>query len=456
MPSHTPTADWLCLPASPFPCVLHCLPVTLLPQASGFTPREVWLDQGKCEDDALLSTSRQGAQAAMAGLQTPTEEPGMLADLYRFLYSGTPAAQVMAAGAAAAAAAGQPGPAAPWRDTMQMLPQQQLQQHQQQQLPATTQMLPASSAPYMGQQQLPLPQPQEPMYTGHVSAPQDVGAAFMQAQQPGRMLPPQGIHYSQPQLQQPMHALSKLSRTVSGFEAAPHPASMPQPSLPTDLVMRQTLAPPQPRFVPQGPPQGPGGVVGGGLMTHNTAVTTAAGGFQPPASTAAGGFQPPASTAAGYQPPAWGMGQINQMQGHEQQQQQHMMHRQQMPVLSQQQQPPAPHLLPQEPLLPAQQLQVQQHMLRTQHADMQGPQPHVYPPPAHPSNTTWNAANAEQWRQLLDVLQDGAGAELQAQVLPPPPALQAAGLCHIETHHVTDEIKLEHANNVTGSLTAAT
>jgi hypothetical protein len=387
----------------------------------------VWLDQvGKGEDDALLSTSRQGAQAAMAGLQTPTEEGGTIAELYRFLYSGTPAAQTMAA-----AAAGQPGPVAPWRqDSMpQGMPQQQLQQ-----LPAS------SSAACMGQQQ------HQQMYpsAGYSWAPQDAaaGAAFLQMQQQqqqqsaGRMVPPPGMHYSQPQLQQPMHVLSKLSRTVSGFDSAPHAAaSMLQPSLPDAMMLRQSLPPPQPRFVPQAPPQGTAGMGGmgpaGGVMGHNNAaVITAAGGFQP------------APRPGG------------QMQGPDQQQQQHMMYRQHMPVLSQQQQP-APHLMPQEPLAPQhiQQQQQQQQMMRAMHADMQAPPAHhqqgfAAPPPSHPP-TSWNA---EDLRQLLDILHaDGGGAEGQVPVLGPPPALY-----HIPHHPAVDECKLEHANNVTGSLTAAT
>lgn len=390
----------------------------------------MWLDQvGKGEDDALLSTSRQGAQAVMAGLQTPTEEGGTIAELYRFLYSGTPAAQKMAAGAAAAAATaatGQPGPVAPWRDSMQGMPQQQLQQ-----LPAS------SSAGCMGQQQQ-----QQQMYpsAGYSWAPQDAaaGAAFLQMQQQqqpaGRMVPPPGMHYSQPQLQQPVHVLSKLSRTVSGFDSVPHnAASMLQPSLPDAMMLRQSLPPPQPRFVPQAPPQGTTGMGGmgpaGAVMGHNNAaVITAAGGFQP------------APRPAG------------QMQGPDPQQQQHMMYRQHMPVLSQQQ-PPAPHLMPQEPLPPQHiQPQQQQQLMRPMHADMQAPAAHhqgfAAPPPSHPP-TSWNA---EDLRQLLDILHaDGAGAEGQVPVLGPPPALY-----HIPHHPVVDECKLEHANNVTGSLTAAT
>jgi hypothetical protein len=386
----------------------------------------MWLDphdQCKVEDDALLSTSRQGANAPMAGLQTPAVD----ADLYTFLFSGTPIANRMCA--AATAAAGQPGPAAPWREPVSMAAPQQQQQY----LPQAPQLLPGSSAPYMGQQQQ---QQQQSMYIppGHVSAPQDAGAGHMQMQQPGRVVPPQGMHYSQPQLQQqPTHALSKLSRTVSGFDGPLHPASMSQPSLPDGMLLRQAPPPPQPRFVPQGPPPQSQGfaAVGGSIMSHNnTAVTTAAGGFQP-ASRPMEHMQMP---VAGFE------------------QQQHMMHRQQMPVLSQQQ-PPVTHLLPQDPMLPPQSMQPN-YMMRPQHADMPGPQPPACASSSQP-NIQWTS---DGFRQLLDLLhQDGTRPqEQQQQVLAHPQPLQSSGSCLTALHPVADETKLEQANNVTGSLTAAT
>lgn len=364
----------------------------------------------------------------MAGLATPSEEPGALQDLFKFLYSGTPGAAQLCA--AAAAAAGQAGPAAPWKDPVTSIapPQQQQQQY----LPQAPQLLPASSAPYMGQQQQ-----QQSMYIpGHMSAPQDAGAGYMQMQQPGRMVPPPGMHYSQPQLQQqPTHALSKLSRTVSGFDGPLHPASMPQPSLPDGMLLRQAPPPPQPRFVPQGPPPQSQGFVamGGSMMSHNnTAVTTAAGGFQP------------ASRPLEHMHGMAGMAGLEQ--------QQHMMHRQQMPVLSQQQ-PPASHLLPQDPMLPPQSMQQQQQTMRPQHANMPGPQPPAFAPTSQPTSQ-WNADDV---RQLLDILHhDGTGAQGQQQVLAHPQPLQSSGSCLTALHHVAVECKLEQANNVTGSLTAAT
>lgn len=372
------------------------------------------MDQAKAEDDALLSTSRQGAHAAMAGLGTPTEEPNTLAELYKFLYGATPAAQQLAAAgvgaaAAAAAAAGQPGPPAPWSNPMQGV------QQQQQGLPP--QMLQPSSSAYIAQQQQQLyHQP------GHLSAPQDIGPAFVPSQQLGRMLPPQGLqHYSQPQLQQlqqlqPSHPLSKLSRTVSGFDSMSAQGSMPQPSLPEGMMLRQQLPPPQPRFVPQGP-------VSGGMMGHsNAAVTTAAGGFQP-------GSRPVV--------PQQPLGPAHQ------QQQQHMMHGQQIPVLSQQQQQPVPPLMPQEPLLPQLHLQQQAAM---QAPALSAPQP--VPPQPHPPQQ-WGA---EDLRQLLDIL--GEAAANEGQHCLPPQQLQQP-LCHLE-HPLADDKLGEHANNVTGSLAAAT
>jgi hypothetical protein len=308
-------------------------------------------------------------------------------------------------------------------------PQQQQQYLQQEQL------LPASSAPYMGQQQ----QQQQLMYIppGHMSVPQDAGAGYMQLQQPGRVVPPQGMNYSQPQLQQqPVHALSKLSRTVSGFDGPVHPVSMPQPSLPDGMLLRQAPPPPQPRFVPQGPvPQSQGFVaMGGSMMTHsNTAVTTAAG-----------GFQPAARPMEHMQMPMAGL-----------EQEQHMMHRHQMPVLSQQQ-PPASHLLPQDPMLPPQSMQPQ-HMMRPQHADMPDPQRPGFAPPSQLSSH-WDADGFRQLMACVDgfLHPDGTRPVVQQQVLAHPPPLQTSGSCLTAPRPVADECKLEQANNITGSLTAAT
>ena len=127
------------------------------------------------------------------------------------------------------------------------------------------------------------------------------------------------------------------------------------------------------------------------------------------------------------------------MQGsapNDQQQQHNVMHSR--PVMTQ----------PEEPMLPA--------TLRLQaHSMMQSAGPAAPQPPSQ----QWGA---EELRQLLDILGEAAVSEGQQQgVLPPQgPAglqLQQPPLCHIVLggpHHA--DSRLEHANNATGSLTAAT
>lgn len=400
------------------------------------------MDQGKPEDDALLSTSRQGAHAAMAGLATPSDQPGWPQDLCSFLL--TPGASHFAAAAAAAAAAQAPhsrGPAAPWRD----MPMQSMPQTQQQMPPA--QMLPASSAP-MGY--MPHHQQQQMFQSSQMPAQQDAGVMFLNhhQQQQMHMVPPPGLPYGQQQLQQPMHNLSKLSRTVSGFDPAPHTAPM---QLPDGMMLRQGLQPPQPRFVPQGPPEASGmSGMGSGLMTHsNAAVTTASGPFQP-------GPKPNSYQQHQMQR---GMGAPHgAMLGHDQQS--HMLHRQQqrLPVLSQAQQPPASHLMPQEPMLPQQHMQ---HMMMRPQCGMAGPGPQgqmlqhqehpglapapAPPAPQGPASHPWNACDLRQLMELLQQEQDVG--QLPQQALP-----QAPPLCHMGINPVVGELA---NNNVAGGLATA-
>jgi hypothetical protein len=377
----------------------------------------------------------------MTGLTTPggTEERSTLEELYKFLFQGaTPAAQQLAAGAAAAAAAaaGQPASAANWRGPMQSMPQQQLPPHQsisqQQQVPPPAMLPPPPALHFMSHQQQQVLQQQVHNPQGHMSPQHD---PFLQPQQPGHMVPHTGMHYSQPMLQQqqPAHALSKLSRTVSGFDNGPVSAGMQQQLMPDGMMLRQQLPPPQPRFVPQGPPPvtGPMVSMSGNLISYNNAaVTTAAGGYQP-------------------------MPQIQQqmpMAGLEQQH--HMMHRQQMPVLSSQQQPQHPPIMSQEPMLPApQHMQPQYNMMQAQ-SGMQRmvPAPGSAPPPQPHSHQQWAA---EDLKQLLDILGEAAVNEGQHghhDAL--QPHLAGPALYHMD-HPVVDH-KLEHVNNVTGSMAAAT
>lgn len=390
----------LCLLFTPV-AVLLCLLPQDVQLAQDLQPIELPQVRIHADDESLLSTSRQAAQAAIPALNSPSEEPGAINSLYKYLCSATPqdtTAQQLPGGRRSPP---------PWAGSSSTRP---MEQQQPQQQPPQVQLLPPppllhSQLPPMQQQQMVQTTTQLPQVPQYQQLPV-TGQIVMQPQQQLPMIPlQQGPMQHQ---QQPQHLPVPLSAPM-------HFVHMPQqqhaPSIPVVSDMSQHSG-----F----PGSQPGSMQGMGMVQLGQPVQhMQQGQMLPPSTMAPQHQQQPPVAQMRYPHAAW--------HPHHQQQQQQLSYN--SPSL-----PQRPHYMPpvmsggmpapgyQSQQLQPQQLQSQQLPSQVQlQMQLQQPEPRF-----DEQQKQWGP---EELRQLLDLLGDQPPPHQHQPLQPVHQGLMSGATC---------------------------